>query len=70
MDRFNTDEDEKFNSRFEEPDVFSTCSNPLCMKEILLGDEYIDYYGLIACNNLICLIATTDSVLKVAGEDD
>lgn len=66
LDRFNTYED----SSYEEPEEFSTCSNSDCRQQILVGDEYIEHYGSVCCNNLRCLIATTESMLKVAGEGD
>jgi hypothetical protein len=68
LDRF---DDEHMGVRYpiqDEPEVYSECANPKCMKDIYVGDYCYDYYGSVCCDDLSCLVAITESKLIVAGE--
>lgn len=65
MDRFQSGLPDK---QEHEPKLKGNCAN--CKKEIYEGDQYIDHYGIICCDDLDCLCNITDSEMKIAGEED
>ncbi|GAA4878861.1 hypothetical protein GCM10023310_68680 [Paenibacillus vulneris] len=62
LDRFT------YNDEGESPDEFSTCANAECRRTLYVGDEIINHYGSVCCNDIRCLIEVTGSKQEIAGD--
>lgn len=60
LDRFSEGKDEK-------PKLFSNCCT--CDKELFIGDEIVEWYGQVACDEYKCVLKMVDAQRKVAEDD-